>query len=339
MKKIFLFVAIASFMVMGANAQDSKSLFGEAQKAYNNYFLKAQSGNLDEEGAQGLQQSFDLFNQALSCDTIFETNKDGSPKLDKKTGLPKFKTKVSGDIVKAFGTMIDQNDFLIVGEYYRAKEDFHNAAIAYGHGADLLQSKYATNNVDVSNLAEVFFLQGFANYFDGDYKNCFINMVKAKDLGYTANNIDQFIDDAPNQIIRKYVDESNYAAANEALEHMIDAVPTNNNLYILKARVQEFEKGFEAAIPAYETALEKDPNNAFANYCMGVGYSGLVSNAINESKAMTDAGVAKDIANLLDKPIEYLDKAVTLKNNISDEMIQDAQNKLELLRKYKELAQ
>lgn len=337
MKKIFLFVAIASFMVMGANAEDSKSLFGEAQKAYNNYFLKAQSGNLDEEGAEGLQKSYDLFCKALACDTIFETNKDGSPKLDKKTGMPKFKTKVSGDIVKAFGTMIEQNDFLIVGEYYRAKEDYHNAAIAYGHNAELLQSKYA-NNVDVSTLAETLFLQGFANYFDKDYKNCFINMVKAKELGYTANDIDQFIDDAPNQIIRKYVDESNYAAANEALEHMIAAVPTNNNLYILMARVKEFEKGFEAAIPAYEAAIAKDPNNAFACYCMGVGYSGLVSNAINESKALTDAGVAKDVAHLLDKPIEYLAKAVELNNNISPEMLQDAQNKLELLKKYKELA-
>lgn len=337
MKKIFLFVACASLMVMSAKAQDSKSLFSEAQKAYNNYFVKAQGGNLDEDAAADLQKSFDLFTQALACDTIFETNKDGSPKLDKKTGLQKFKTKMSGDIVKAFGTMTLQNDFLIVGEYYRAKEDYHNAAIAYGHNADLLQSKYATN-VEPSTLAETFFLQGFANYFDKDFKNCFINMVKAKELGYTANDIDQFIDDAPNQIIRKYVDENNYAAANEALEHMIAEVPSNSNLYILKARVQEFEKGFAAAIPAYEAALAKDPNNAFANYCMGAGYSGIVSEAINESKALTDAGVAKDIAPLLDKPIGYLTKAVKINNNISPEMLDDANKKLELLLKYKELA-
>jgi len=337
MKKIFLFVACASLMLTSAKAQDSKSLLSEAQKAYNGYFLNAQSGNLDDNAAQSLKNSFELFSQAIACDTIFETNKDGSPKLDKKTGKQKFKTKVSGDVVKAIGTMIDQSDFLIVGEYYRAKEDYHNAAICYSQHADLLQSKYA-NNVADSTLAETLFLNGFANYFDKDFKNCFINMVKARELGYTANDIDQFIDDAPNQIIRKYVEENNYAGANKELDEMIAKVPSNSNLYILKARVQEFDKGFETAIPAYETALAKDPNNAFANYCMGVGYSGMVSDAINASKALTDAAVAKEVAHLLDKPLQYLNKAVSINNNISPEMLEDAKKKIDALTKYKELA-
>lgn len=336
MKKFFLFVACAAFMVMGAKAQDSKALFGEAQKAYNNYFLKAQGGSLDEEGAQNLQRSFDLYSQALACDTIFETNKDGSPKIDKKTGMPKFKTKVSNDVVNAFATMAAQRDFLIVGEYYRAKEEYHNAAIAYGHNADLLQSKYATN-VDPADIAETYFLKGFASYFDKDFKNCFISMAKAKELGYTANNIDDFISDAPNQIIQKYVNEKNYAAANEELDHMIAEVPSNANLYTLKARVVEFDKGFEAAIPAYETALAKDPNNAFANYCLGAGYTEIVNTAFMNSKAMTDADLAKEVAHLLDNPIKYLTKAVTLNNNISPEMLEDAQKKLEVLTKYKAL--
>ena len=54
MKKFFLFAACAAFMVMGASAQDSKSILSEAQKAYNGYFLKAQSGNLDDDAAQSL---------------------------------------------------------------------------------------------------------------------------------------------------------------------------------------------------------------------------------------------------------------------------------------------
>lgn len=338
MKKSIIMLACGMLMASSAIAQDSKALYGEAQKAYNGYFLKAQGGNLDDEAAMCLQTSYDLYTQALACDTIFETNKDGSPKLDKKTGKPKFKTKVSGDIVKAYETMIAQNDFLIAGEYYRGKEDYHNAALAYGRNAALLQSKYAKNVPD-SVLSETLFLQGFANYFDKDYKNCFINMVKAKELGYTANGIDQFIDDAPNQIIQKFVNESNYAGANEALDHMLAEVPTNANLYTLKARVQEFEKGFEAAIPAYEAALSRDPNNAFAYYCMGVGYTDIVNNAIMNSKAITDAALAKEIAPLLGNPIKYLSKAVELNNNISPEMLEDAQKKLNILNQYNALVQ
>lgn len=338
MKKFALMLACGMIFASAAIAQDSKSIYGEAQKAYNGYFLKAQSGNLDDDAAMCLQNSYDLYTQALACDTIFETNKDGSPKLDKKTGMPKFKTKVSGDVIKAFETMAAQNDFLIVGEYYRAKEDYHNAALAYGRNSALLQSKYA-HNVPDSVLSESLFLQGFSNYFDKDYKNCFINMVKAKELGYTANGINQFIDDAPNQIIQKYVNESDFTGANEALDHMLAAVPSNANLYTLKARVVEFEKGFEAAIPNYEACLAKDPNNAFANYCMGVGYTELVNKAIMNSKAITDAALAKEIAPLLGNPIKYLGKAIELNNNISPEMLEDAQKKLNILNQYNALVQ
>ncbi len=337
MKKFFLFVACASLMAMGAFAQDSKALFNEAQTAYNGYFLKAQSGNLDGDAAQSLQASFDLFTQALACDTIYETNKDGTPKIDKKTGLQKFKTKVSGDVIKAFERMIEQSDFLIVGEYYRGAEDYHNAAISYGRNADLLQSRFAKNVPD-STLAETFFLQGFANYFDKDYKNCIINMAKAKELGYTANNIDQFIEDAPNQIIQQYVNQNDFASANAAIDQLITIIPSDLNLYTMKARVQEIEKGFQAAIPAYETALAKDPNNAFTNYCMGAGYTEIVNQAIMDSKAITEAQLAKEIVNLLDKPIEYLSKAVSLNNNISPEVLADAKQKLEVLVKYRDLA-
>ena len=128
------------------------------------------------------------------------------------------------------------------------------------------------------------------------------------------------------------------AGANAAIDQLIAIIPSDLNLYTMKARVQEFEKGFQAAIPAYEAALAKDPNNAFANYCMGVGYADIVNQAIMDSKAITEVQLAKEIVNLLDKPIEYLSKAVSLNNNISPEVLEDAQKKLEVLVKYRDLA-
>lgn len=327
MKKFFLFVACASLFVMGAKAQDSKSLLNEAKDAYNAYFVKAQA--LDDEAANNLQTSFDLFTQALACDTIYETEKDGSPKIDKKTGQQKFKTKVSGDVVKAFENMVNNSDFIRLGEYYRGKEDYHNAAIAYGRSVDLLQSKYAKEAPDNSTLSELLFLQGYSNFFDKDYKNSFINMVKAKELGYNDNNIDLYIKDAPSLIIQNYVNEKNFAAADQALDFMIAKAPYSSNLYSLKARIVEFEKGFEAALPAYENAIAKDPNSAFTNYCLGYGYYNILEEAINKSNAMTDAGVAKDVAHLLDKPFDYLSKAVSLNNDIDPDMLEDAQKMLE----------
>lgn len=341
MKKLFFVLACAGMLAISASAQqkDAKALTDEAQKAYNAYFLKAQMGKMDDEAAASLIKSFQLYNEALANDTVYEKEKDGSPKIDKKTGKPKFKAKNSESIVKALQTMAAQRDFLIVGEYYREpKKDYHNAALCYGTDVALQRSKYAQNVPD-STIAEALFLQGFALYFDNDFVDCFDCMSQAKALGYTANNIDAFISDASNRMINAFVEKKDYAGANATLDKLIAKNPKNSELEMLKARVMEFDKGFKDAEPYYLKSLELDPRNAFTLYCLGVGYCGAVNEAMMASKATTDAGVAKDIAPYLDKPIDYLTRALDAGqgDKLAKEYIDDINTKLELLNKYKAL--
>lgn len=60
--------------------------------------------------AQALLNGFKYYETALPLDTIPEVNKDGSPKIDKKTGLQKVKVKYSAEIQNTLLAHI--NDFL-----------------------------------------------------------------------------------------------------------------------------------------------------------------------------------------------------------------------------------
>ena len=111
MKKFYFLVACASLMVMGANAQTAEELYkaGKAEfekydKLYGEYVLAHQQKEdapdaTATERATALMKGFELLQKALPLDTVIEKNKDGSVKMDKKTGKPKFKTKYSKDIV------------------------------------------------------------------------------------------------------------------------------------------------------------------------------------------------------------------------------------------------
>lgn len=338
MKKLALLIACGMIFAYG-NAQDAKALMGDAQKAYNEYLLKASTGALDENAVSALEKSFNLYQEVLAVDTVFEKEKDGSPKLDKKTGLPKFKTKFSGDAQKALVQMATQQDFLIAGEFFREKEDFKNAASYYSKNTKLLKSPQFGKNVADSVLATSLFLQGFANYFCGDFENSLTELIEAKGYGYNENNIDGFIADIPQRLVSAYIEKEDYAGADAVLDKLLNKLPNNSSILTLKARVLDIENGLTPEVEqAYNKAIEVDPENAFAYYCLGIGYSNKVYEAIQSSNAMTDAQLAKDIAPYLDKPIEYLNKALQFATGrLDDATIDDAKSKLDALNKYKNM--
>ena len=96
MKKIFLFVACASLMVMGAQAQTAEELFKAGKAEFDKYdklfgeYTLAHGQNPDApdatlaERSAALMTGFDLLQKALPLDTVIEVNKDGTPKIDKK---------------------------------------------------------------------------------------------------------------------------------------------------------------------------------------------------------------------------------------------------------------
>ena len=70
----------------------------------------------------------------------YQVNKDGSPKLDKKTGLQKIKTKYSKDIVNIL--VGHHNDYVIVGQMFNETQNYELAARAWGIYASLPSAEF-----------------------------------------------------------------------------------------------------------------------------------------------------------------------------------------------------
>ena len=203
MKKIFLFVACASLMVMGAKAQTVEELFKAGKAEFERYdklfgeYTLAHGQNPDApdatigERATALMNGFDMLQKALPLDTIIEYNKDGSPKIDKKTGKPKFKTKYSKDIVALLSGHI--NDVLNVGNAGLMGNDYATSYKAFKFFSQLVGSSLTEGvQFEQATLADVAFYEGYSAYqlkdFDGAYK-AFKNAISK---GYTENQVEDF---------------------------------------------------------------------------------------------------------------------------------------------------
>lgn len=80
--------------------------------------------------ATSLMTAFNDFKVALPLDSVKQTNKDGSFKLDKKTGLPKIKTEYSKDIA---GILVGHHvDFNRVGSDLYNLKKYKEAYDAWG---------------------------------------------------------------------------------------------------------------------------------------------------------------------------------------------------------------
>ena len=141
MKKTILLLACASMLAGSAYAQsDVESLYKsgkEAFAAYDKDFAKTQLNQPVDTAAMlgNLMKGFQDFEAALPLDSV-KTNK-----IDKKTGLPKVKTKYSKEMVALMAGHI--GDLTAAGNMYYTSKQYAEGAYAFGRYCELIQSPMA----------------------------------------------------------------------------------------------------------------------------------------------------------------------------------------------------
>ena len=296
--------------------------------------LKAvgQDGGMIDNAMMGeiLTAGFDAMFTALPLDSVKETNKDGSFKLD-KNGNPKIKTKYSKDIIGVLIPHIDDlgnmsNTYLGAAQESQKPEDFANAAKAYASYFEVITSEFAkANNISLadSTLAEIKFFEGFANYYAKDYLNA-----------YPANQVNAYATSALANIVQDLLDKKDYASAYSFIDNAIATDSHNPALYDMKGFAAELDKGYDAAIPFYQQAIEADANYAQGYYDLGRCYYLQAQAIIDENPNANNAQLKEKIMPIYNKALPLLEKSGQLNAEDAQKaqrVIDDIKYKMELM--------
>lgn len=347
MKKFFLFVAFASLLVMGAKAQTVEELFkaGKAEfdtydKLYGEYTLAhGQNPNAPDptinERAAALMNGFELLQKALPMDTIIETNKDGSPKIDKKTGKPKFKVKYSKEIVALLSGHI--NDVLNVGNAGLMGNDYATSYKAFKFFRTLVGSPLTEGvTFDPQILGEVSFYEGFSAYQLKDFDGAYNAFKSAIEKGYAENQVEEFRNSSLANIIQSYCDKKDYANAITYVDNAITSDPKSALMYDMKGYIIEQRDGLEAAEQYYEKAVELDGTFANGFYDLGRVLYAKADKIIEDNPTATNAQLAPKLLPIYDKALPLFKKAQELdvdgSKTQAKRFVDDIEYKLEVLR-------
>ena len=288
-----------------------KAAFGLYDKMYEASILQPDAADPEMMGAAVLS-GYEYFLKALPLDSVPELNKDGSFKLN-KDGSKKVKTKFSNDIISSLVGHI--NDIARVGDACREGEKWDLAAAAYGYFADMASSSFAKkNNLEYadSTIAEVRFLQGFSQYFNKDYADCYENCTKAFKMGYDKNNIVGYMTSSLANLVQDMIDKNEYDKANKFIDDALKNDPDNGTLYDIKGFTAELVDGLDAALPFYRKAAEVDPNYANAFFDVGRCLYLKAQQIIDDNPNATNKELVPKLKPIYDEAIPFLKKATEL---------------------------
>ncbi len=290
---------------------------------------------------EALNAGFEAMFKALPLDSVKETNKDGSFKLD-KNGMPKVKTKYSKDIIAALLPHIADmgnlgNTYLNAAQESQKPEDWANAAKAYGNYCEVVTSPFAhANNINLpdSTIAELKFFQGYAFYNAKDFANAYPALAQACKMGYTENQVDAYATSALANLVQSFLDKKDYASAYNYIDAAIARDGDNATLYDMKGFTAELEKDIDAAIPFYQKAVEIDGNYAQGFYDLGRCYYLQAQAIIDADPNATNAQLKEKLLPIYNKALPLLEKAGQL--NADDaakakRVIDDIKYKMELM--------
>ena len=277
----------------------------------------------DSAMAEALSTAYTYYQKALPLDSVVEMDKNGQPKLN-KDGSKKIKTKFSKEIITALTGHL--GDIANVGNIFLQNSDWANAAAAFGNYADLASSAFAKAQgvaAPDSTLSEVRFYQGYAQYQVQDYANAYYSLDKARKLGYTDNNIVDFQTSALAQMVQKWLDNNEYAEANNFIDSALKSDPMNATLHDIKGfTVELMENSVDAALPYYRKAVEVDPTYANAYFDVGRCLYLQAQKVIDDNPSLTDKDLFPKIKPIYDEAIPFLKNAIKFNTNPDDKKAQ-----------------
>lgn len=334
MNKLVLFLTCASLAVGSAAAKDepnpAEQFYKAGKEKFEQYddnqaklYLPSNNNPVDTLSmCIALLEGYENYVKALPLDTIIQTNKDGSPKIDKKTGKPKTKTKYSKDIVNTIAG--HHNDFSIAGSVFYGKEDYASAAKAWTIYASLPSAEFLGDKkpeLADSTIAETFYNVGVSQYFAKNYEESIDALGKAKKLGYANDNFRTILQLSVSGAVDKYMVAKDYAKCDEILDGAIANFPNEAMFIMFKGIVIETEtEDIEQAISYYKESAEKDPTLADAQYHVGRYYNNKAVTLMNaeENLNLTDEELGKIIDPICLQAKPYLEKAVELNASNSE---------------------
>ena len=323
MKKIALFLACTSLIGFNMTAADNPAepIFKEGKEKFNQYddaqaqLLMLQPIDTLAVGS-ALLDGYDLFLKALPLDSVLEVNKDGSPKIDKKTGKQKVKTKYSKDIVNIL--VGHHNDFVVVGQMFNEQQNYALAAKAWGIYASLPSAEFLGDKkpeLADSTVAQFRYYEGVMLFQAKENDKALAAFYEALNKGYDYKETTDMIKYLVGLSVDKYLQEKNYTQCSELLNTAMQNCPNEAVFLLFKGILTETETGdMEQAVKYYKGAAEKDPTLALAQYHVGRYYNNKAVNLMNaeENLNKTDEELGKLIDPICLEAKPYLEKAVEL---------------------------
>ena len=282
------------------------------------------------EAGMALLDGYDKFMVALNKDSVAVRDKKGNQVIDKKTKVPKVKTKFSQDIV---GRIVDHlvDYSAVAGDFYMVS-DWDNAYKAWDIYCKLAKSDWAKKRKKAepdSVVAYNRFFQGLAAYQGKNYDKAVEQLSSARSLGYKKKALyDTWIDALIRQrdtiylvsvaheahdmlgandpryvhiLINHYLKTKNYKEANELLDEVIESDSLVADYYDLKGRLVEIEHGIDAAIPYYKKTVALNPDHPRGLFDLG--------NALYNKAISGDDHRSTEAKTLYAEALPYLEKA------------------------------
>ena len=168
------------------------------------------------------------------------------------------------------------------------------------------------------------FYQGYSQYQVQDFANAYESLTKARQLGYSDNNIADFQTSALANMIQGMLDKSEYEKANNFIDNALKSDPMNGILHDIKGFTTELMKNdVDAALPFYRKATEVDPTYANAFFDVGRCLYLKAQKIIDENPNATNKDLLPKIKPIYDEAIPFLEKAVKLNTNPDDKKAQN----------------
>lgn len=285
--------------------------------------------------AQSLLTGYNYFTTALRLDTILIVDKNGQPKVDKKTGQPKVKTKFSDDILSRLSSHLDAYNQM-GSQMYNSKQ--------WQTAIDLWEIYCSLGDrlggVTSDSRARTRFHQGVAFWQAGDNRRAADMFATARGLGYVEKDAYDYAlvclssvgDEAgvvgvasdafkrfgtadPQYIrilINNDINQNNFARADSLLDLAVAADTADAELYNLKGLVVEHQHSLEEALPWFEHCIRLEPDNVQGNYNVGRYYYNRASLESEKHSGARARRLAKLVNPIYKQALPYLEKAYRL---------------------------
>ncbi|MBQ7689933.1 MAG: hypothetical protein IJT30_01920 [Muribaculaceae bacterium] len=313
---------------------------GKAQFGlHDKYKATRQLGKKVDAKAMGtsLLQGYDHFMHALTLDTIFETDSKGRPRLDKKTGKPKYRTRFSTDINDRVAKHIA--DFNVAGgELYNSKE-WDGAYRAWQVYLDL-SARYPEATIPDTVAGLTRYYQGIALWQKGDNRQAANHFALARHLGYkkkeaydyalvclSSEKDEQAIVDLAREayeqlgvsdpqyvriLINNHINRHELNQAEALIDAAIAIDSNDSELQNLKGLVAEQLHGMEQALPYFQRSVELDGDNAQALFNLGRYYYNQAAQITDNNSKLSVKALAKKVNPIYRQALPYLERAYEL---------------------------